>query len=977
METKKEEKKFSKQRIELSEELFDDDATEKPAACVRYAMAMVSSELFKMKGTPTKDNKIHVKGGHFRGSRYLWTALMVFGNRHPSMKFGNESIFLHGFEFFPQNELDSGAFSKESLYETVFKHHLTEDMLVVTEFPRAFECIPINAGLTIEEQEIFVIEQKDRKMRGSKGQEYPISNENWLRLEIEKLNYRTFDEVRDFFSTLPRHKQIIYLKGDFEVGQFTSSHVAKALAYLPKHVNKIVFEVQYCYSSSLELKGRFPRRFSWLHFSRLLSLDNIHTKKIGNSLKDYIISLPPSVNSVAFHFNNDPIIYFGYSDEALCLELNDILKALKPSVNYLSIKNFLMKKKDLYLNIPFEVQVQSLVVDGSHVDVSSLSALTELGLPNNILDWLILSSNSVKNKHLKLLDLSYNDYLPDLGLIASTVKALRLCGSQLAVLSFEGLIEVLSKVTTTLDELDIGENGLTERFGDSQLATILGALPKSLVALRICEKGFSPYGLFFMSQYLPNNIKILSFKDSDLLSISIKDFVANLAHLPETVEGLDFSSNNLSRIAVAELIYLLSNLPRHIRILKLNDNSLACLEITDLRAILSALSPFVEELDVSNNGLDRLTYTQMCKIQTFFPQTVKRLITGSSEFTLLNDGSLVPYKNLSQVGLFKPQKQFNHQWESFSLHLIMNKIIQVSGFNSDVFSYLLSYVYINVSRAEIERISELSCSFPAIISSVPPKQISSADQKQCIYAVSQRIKKLKDHSFLDLSRCGLNRLVKKKYQEKFFAAMRDINTPITTLNLRGNGFLHDEQSKNVFIALMGQLDETINCLDLSDNGFEHRGVEDLEELFEYLPAKVQMVRLGHGEPMSRETHIEKHDWPESYQELIKDSGRIKQIRNVLDDYSKGDSALMRFCYIRWRLSHTDVVPRIVYLIDKKLITNPEDLCYELEQIPLKNEEGSLARRICFLQGELKKENYKARSRADEDNEIELQSLGYK
>ena len=75
---------------------------------------------------------------------------------------------------------------------------------------------------------------------------------------------------------------------------------------------------------------------------------------------------------------------------------------------------------------------------------------------------------------------------------------------------------------------------------------------------------------------------------------------------------------------------------------------------------------------------------------------------------------------------------------------------------------------------------------------------------------------------------------------------------------------------------------------------------------------------------------------------------MQGVRAILDDYTKGGSAFWRFVYGHWNRHHADEVTRLVHYIDKGLITESEDLEYELEQIPLGNAAGSLARRFCFL-----------------------------
>ena len=550
----------------------------------------------------------------------------------------------------------------------------------------------------------------------------------------------------------------------------------------------------------------------------------------------------------------------------------------------------------------------------------------------------------------KLNEMNPNDLGLFLSKIPSTLETLGLCGNQLSTLNAELLENSLSMLPETLKGLDIGENGLLLLSPD-EFAKILGGLPKTLTSLRVCEKGNNEISKpQFKGRFnrLPGHIELLSFSDSNLLNYSMSDFVEVLADLPETVTGLDLSHNNLGKKTTADLQYLLANVPPQIRLIKLNDNGLGCLEVTALRAVLSALAAQVWELDVSANGLDRLPYTQMQKVLSFIPSTVKQLITGSDEFRLRNDGALVSHTGLTQAGLFKSQKRFHHQPEFARLRLVMMQFIQSSQLPFEILLHIFSYVFCHATKAELITIG--SSFSELIISSVPPLKITAQDEEQCIAAVKERINKLlPNDNCLDLSRCGLNRLKTRTGQQKFRSNLEALSKKVTTLNLRGNGFLFDDKTREVFVKLIGDIPEQINCLDLSDNGFEHLSADELAELFPSLPPTIQWVVLDHETPLSPAQQIEKRYWPESYLTLTEGAkDTVQGVRAILDDYTKGGSAFWRFVYGHWNRHHADEVTRLMHYIDKGLITEGEDLDYELEQIPLSKAAGSLARRFCFL-----------------------------
>lgn len=799
-----------------------------------------------------------------------------------------------------------------------------------------------------------------------------------MRFEVKNLQRKNLSELRDIFSAIPRTEDSICLQGHFELDFFTTPHITRALNYLPKHVQKIVFKVIYFFSYHTYKQRVGTTRIPGSGEVGIYETRRRYTKEIGNSLKTYIASLPKSIEFVGFNFierNQE------YTDTTVFAVISDILKVLPPHVNTLHLNNLIIspnqhKISQLFKNIPDTVQFLCVgklklgrlhFTNGKSVFSAMSSKVTLLNLVFNQLyrlgsDCFDSFFDSMPG-HLKTLNLGHNEFnkknTNELGLFLSkvplTLEKLRLHGNQFSTVNAKSLANVLSVLPETLIELDIGENGLM-LLAVEEFTTILNGLSKNITSLRVCEqdkKGairLSKEDLSTRLLNLPGHIKVLNVCESNLLGLSVMDFIDVVATL-ETIEGLDLSSNNLrKKRLITDLIYLLSHLPRHIRMLKLNHNSLGCFELTDLKAILSALSPWVIELDVSNNGLDRLPYTQMRAVLTFFPNTVKYLITGSNEFTLRNDGALVPFTGISQAGLFKPQKRFYHQSEFASLRLVMMQLIQSSRLALETVLHILSYV-LNAIPAELKFIGySLST---ALISSVPPLRITSKQKQQCINAITQRIETVTNSIdninpyCLDLSRCGLNRLITKKSQRWFVAQIKALSHAITTLNLRGNGFLHDDRSREVFIALMKKIPRKIKCLDLSDNGFEHKTAEELANLFLHLPPTIQRVRLDHEQPISPLLQIAKRHWPETYLALTKGAtNKLQQAHKLFNDY-KGKSALWRFLSGHWDHNHIEVA-RLVYYIKKGLITSADDFSFELEQIKLNNETDSLARRFNFL-----------------------------
>lgn len=119
-----------------------EECPKEPAARVKFTMAVVSSFLAHyvahFEKPPTEKMPISLNGADVNELLHLWTALMVFGERLPSMSFDNNAIKYPTW-YSTQIEKELGSFgwrySRTSLYETVFKYHLTDDMIMLEKDP--------------------------------------------------------------------------------------------------------------------------------------------------------------------------------------------------------------------------------------------------------------------------------------------------------------------------------------------------------------------------------------------------------------------------------------------------------------------------------------------------------------------------------------------------------------------------------------------------------------------------------------------------------------------------------------------------------------------------------------------------------------------------------------------------------------------------------------------------------------------------
>ncbi|MBY0542719.1 MAG: DUF5617 domain-containing protein [Sphingobacteriaceae bacterium] len=836
-----------------------------------------------------------------------------------------------------------------------------------------------------------------------------------MKFKIEQLREKDTNELRSLFSTILKTSDTIILEGRFNL---PSSHVARALAYLPRFVSKVLFQVTYSYEK-VYYTVAVPN-------SNDGRTESTNKKSIGKALKNYITCLPQSIETVQFNFIDHE--FSSYGQTTVCADLAEALEKLPAQVKTLNLHNALFYQDNGFLeykayessfwhsfvdsfnaakifsNLSTKVNLKGLGVgnlamgrlspDKRAAILSSLNPrLTALSFVNNALYRLDAHSASHFFEQLPVklvsLDLGFNGLNQKSPLELArffscikrpTLKLLCLVGNQLSTFNPQELAQAFQGLPGTLSELDLGENELLLLDMDA-FALLMEGLPKTLNSLRLCEKRVLPKTeLEKRYRCIPSSIKTMGFSYSDLLGLSIVDFVEVLSYLPETVEGLDLSSNDFHEKSVDELIYLLANLPRYIRLLKLNDNGLVLFNLNALKAILSALSRQIRALDVTGNGLDRLPYTQMREVWRSLPPTVKNLIFENDKLTVRNDGALVSIASPIpvKVGFFKSQKRFSYHPEFAKLRILMmhTSMILFNRFPLEVIEKIFSYTFLNATTEEIKKYMQLSVNH-FLISSVPPRQISPEHERQCLATVAQRINHLKSgDNCLDLSRCGLNRLESKFSQVHFISGLKTLSRAITKLKLRGNGFLQEKRCQQVFVELIKEIPENIKCLDLSDNGFEHENDKTLSELFKFIPTFIEQLILDNEQPMLPSEQIDKHCWPESYFSFLKATNNLQQARELLNDYTKDDSALRRFFYGHWNRHHTDAIARLVYYIDNDLISNVDDLNFELEQIKLSSQTGSLARRFSFLTSQQSKPAMSClHNEAFEDTEaVELQIM---
>jgi Ran GTPase-activating protein (RanGAP) involved in mRNA processing and transport len=812
-----------------------------------------------------------------------------------------------------------------------------------------------------------------------------------MQFKVEELHQKNTEQVRALFSTVPKTENQIILTGKFKYGGYFYSHVAQALAYLPKHVTAVVFRVEfYIVTNVVTIRDdEYKYGPNFISSSRQVTS---YTKRVGKGLQFYVASLPESIKSIYLHFienaqdgssrsitsdlakviKNIPG-FIKHLDLNLMKALDEaIVEAIPETISQLSVNRLklgmfsIIQRESIFSALNRTMTYLSLMnAELYFLDAESLSCFAE-GLPPNLIT-LDLGCNELHQKTVNELSFLLSSLFS-----LQALKSLGLSGNQLSRFNPQDLAQVLSSLPETLEELDLGENGLLVLDPDA-FRTIMGGLPKTLSRLRLCDKGvaLSKEQLKTYFLFIPDPIETINFSDSDLLGLSVAEFTETLSSLPDTIRILDLSGNELYKNSVEMLCFLFSNIPPTIEVLKLKQNNLSSLSTENFERVLSHLPKSITGLDISENGFDRLYRTHLNEFLQAIPHRIKHIVLDEGQFGIRNDGALMPYAHSQHHGLFKPQGIIRQQRQFANLRIVMMQMIKTGMINLDIANLILSYL---VNPSVRERKYMYDKLVITLISSKPPTDITLAVQQECQYVVQQRISLLTaQDTKLDLSRCGLNRLSEAMLSDLF----EQIPRKVTSISLRGNGFQYKKETRNALIAALIDIPKWVTYLDLSDNGFEHYSAEELKQLFIHLPATGLYVSLSHEKPLSPAQHIAKKTFPNSYNTLTMGYADImKQAQALLNDYTKSDFSLGRFFCGHWNRHYVEKVAKLTHDIDKGIITNIEDLLCEFEQMKMPYEIGSLGRRIAFLY-KLSLSNPARNQEAqplEDSDEVEMQEL---
>jgi hypothetical protein len=111
-----------------------DWAADLATARVNFSMAMAAQILASLDEPPTKDKPLRLTGEKEEELKYLWTALLVLGEKTPHMKFNSDAIVVNSSTFNPASQKGRVyGYDKDSLHETVFKDKDKNNIPAVTQ----------------------------------------------------------------------------------------------------------------------------------------------------------------------------------------------------------------------------------------------------------------------------------------------------------------------------------------------------------------------------------------------------------------------------------------------------------------------------------------------------------------------------------------------------------------------------------------------------------------------------------------------------------------------------------------------------------------------------------------------------------------------------------------------------------------------------------------------------------------------------
>ncbi len=592
--------------------------------------------------------------------------------------------------------------------------------------------------------------------------------------------------------------------------------------------------------------------------------------------------------------------------------LKNIFSAIPPSLTHLSLRT-----NQIFSAIPTNTLITAFA--------AFPETLTSLDISNN-------------NTQFKVAE----ELAAILAALAN-ITTLNLADCHLFTKTEGDLIVLATSLPRRLSDLNLSNNSLNRKSG-RELSNILTAFSCELTSLKMSKNELYELSGKALEQAflaLPDTLINLDLSGNKLHKQSAQELMLAWQGIRANISSLNLGKNGLYKKTAEELRIIFSALPRTLNTLILADNTLASLSLEELHIAFGAL-PGSITLDLRDNGFENSVSSELNNLLAALPDLSIRLAEG--RIIRKNNGTLRAYPQVARDNFFNSQAVFRHRSKYAPLRLVFMQMMLQGHLNLDSLLHLLDYLFPNTASSEINGLGYLAST--RLLVSKPPQVITADVREECLSTVHERIAGLVEgDTHLDLTRCGLNRLDKEMLKQEF----KVIPRYVISISLRGNGFQHSALAREVLSKALPFIPTQIIYLDLSENGFERMTPEQLKQFLDPLPKNVRLISLSAATPLSPVKHIARAYQPTSYRQITERiENDLQKGRALLNDYTKGNSVFYRVATGHWNRHHVDNVAQIVALIDKGVIKQVSDLQESLEEIPLRNDNGSLARRLHFI-----------------------------
>jgi hypothetical protein len=779
-----------------------------------------------------------------------------------------------------------------------------------------------------------------------------------MKFDLNELNQFSIESIQLEFMKTPLSERVVEIQGDFNL-RLLGCRLISAIPFIPLHVDTIKFTGSFCYhvesfdsSESREVipdqvlcfvgpalhqfVAAIPKHvvnivFS-LHHRKVLHDNQQLMNQICEGFTEVFHKIPANVCSLDFSEMRD----FGYADNQYLSELYENLPA--------TVKSIKLHKMRWGITVENHDQVvQAVSRNLRTLHLEDCDFLTAFPAQNPIhffarvnpnLESLVLKGNKIGNYHLEhYLEPLFSSFPPRL-------KHLSLNENQLFNISNNDLNKLMKLLPFSLEHLEIANNFFLT-LPTSVFSRLMNMLPVNIHTLSIFESDVSNatrQQIIDNFAILPPQIKTLKISGGQFLGLNMISLMLLLNQLPATVECLDFSDNQLNLVKLDELINLFAYLPVNVHRLKISNNHLCSLTSDQIAYIFQRLPYQIYELDLSQNGFDRLSFSKLNSLMAILPDGVINF--GQDKITWRSDGKFVPFFPRPTDTLYRPVMKIRHQSCMSYYFVCLNQFMKKYQFDANIMINIFSNLIEPNEHKHGQMVRHM------IYKAEYFKPQNKRVQENVVVAGGKHRLSFLSRAELDWSYCGLGNLTSVDSYKQLFTA---IPAEIKRINLRHNGFIIHSSNMSCLSDALVFIPPHVLFLDMSANHFELQSKEYLQRVFSKLPATVQYVSFGQGRPVSLAQHLLRLDTPAYFLKILaREQPFMTKAKHLLDDYGQYGYWFLRLIFGYWNRKNLEEVTKCVFFLKHNFFKNTDDFLCHLENIPLSNESGALAKSIMAL-----------------------------